>query len=65
MGGGSQPVHGDVRGLRLPHRHTNARAEAINSKIQQVKYQARGYRNRDNFRRAILFHCCGLQLNPL
>lgn len=49
----------------LPNRHTNARAEAINSKIQQVKYQARGYRNRDNFRRAILFHCGGLQLNPL
>lgn len=43
---------------------TNALAEAINSKIQEVKYRARGYRNRTNFRRAILFHCGGLDLYP-
>lgn len=34
------------------------------SKIQEVKYRARGYRNRANFRRAILFHCGGLDLYP-
>jgi transposase len=43
---------------------TNALAEAINSKIQEVKYRARGYRNRANFRRAILFHCGRLDLYP-
>jgi transposase len=49
----------------LRNHTTNALAEAINAKIQQIKYQARGYRNRDNFRRAILFHCGDLDLNPL
>ena len=43
---------------------TNAGAEAMNAKIQEVKYRARGYRNRDNFRRAILFYCGGLDLDP-
>jgi transposase len=33
---------------------TNAGAEAINAKIQEVKYRARSFRNRGNFRRAIL-----------
>lgn len=33
---------------------TNAMAEGgINSAIQRIKYNARGYRNRDNFRAAI------------
>lgn len=49
----------------LRHRHTNAGAEALNAKIQEVKYRARGYRNRDNFRRAILFYCGGLNMSPL
>lgn len=46
------------------HRFTNAMTEGVNSKIQQLKYRARGYRNRDNFRLAILFHCGGLALDP-
>lgn len=46
------------------HRYTNAMTEGINSKIQQIKHRARGYRNRDNFRLAILFHCGGLDMNP-
>ncbi|MEO5509094.1 MAG: transposase [Longimicrobiales bacterium] len=45
-------------------RYTNARTEAMNAKIQEIKYRARGYRNRDNFRMAILFHCGRLDLNP-
>ena len=48
----------------LRNRNTNALAEAINSNIQQVKHRARGYRNRANFRRAILFHCGRLDLYP-
>lgn len=43
---------------------TNAMAEGVNSKIQWVKYTARGFRNRENFKTAILFHCGDLQLYP-
>ncbi len=49
----------------LHHRRTNALTEGINAKIQKIKYRARGYRNRANFRRAILFHCGALDMNPL
>jgi len=42
----------------------NARAEAINAKIQRVKRMACGYRNRDRFRAAIYFHLGGLDLKP-
>ena len=43
---------------------TNARAEAINSRIQWVKRMACGYRNRENFRTAFYFHLGGLDLYP-
>lgn len=46
------------------HRITNAGAEAINAKIQMVKYMSRGFRNRERFRNAIYFHCGGLDLHP-
>lgn len=46
------------------HRITNAGAEAINTKIQQVKRRSRGFRNRERFREAIYFHCGGLDLYP-
>jgi len=48
--------------LRL--RITNAASESINSKIQWVKYTARGFRNKKNFVTAIYFHCGGLDLLP-
>jgi transposase len=48
----------------LRHRTTNALTESLNAKIQEIKYRARGYRNRDNFRLAILFHCGKLDMNP-
>jgi len=38
--------------------------EGLNAKIQWVKFSARGYRNRDEFKTAILFHCGGLDLEP-
>ena len=47
------------------HRITNAVSEALNSKIQWVKYTARGFRNQQNFITAIYFHCGGLDLAPL
>lgn len=43
---------------------TNARAEGINSRIQQIKRMACGYRNRERFRNAIYFHLGGLDLYP-
>jgi transposase len=49
----------------LKHRITNAASESINSKIQWIKYTARGFRNFDNFATAIYFHCGGLELAPL
>jgi transposase len=48
----------------LTHPITNALSESLNSKIQWVKYTARGFRNRDNFKTAIYFHCAKLDLLP-
>jgi len=46
----------------LKHHITNAVSEGINSKIQSVKASARGFRNFQNYRVAILFHCGKLNL---
>ena len=48
----------------LTHRITNAVTEGLNAKIQWIKYGARGFRNREAFKMAILFHCGGLDLEP-
>jgi len=44
---------------------TNALAESTNGTIEWIKRTARGYRNRENFKTAILFHCGGLKLHQL
>jgi transposase len=41
----------------------NAMAESMNSGIQRIKRMACGFRNRDRFRIAILFHFGGLSLS--
>lgn len=46
------------------HRITNAVAEGMNSKIQLIKANARGFRNFEKYRIAILFSCGGLSLYP-
>lgn len=46
------------------HGITNAVAEGLNSKIMSIKRRVGGYRNRENFKTAILFHCGGLSLYP-
>ena len=46
------------------HRVTNAVAEGLNSKIATVQKRACGFRNRDNFKIAVYFHCGGLDLYP-
>jgi transposase len=48
----------------LRHPITNAKAEGLNSKIQSIKVAARGFRNFENYRTAILFHCGKLKLHP-
>lgn len=46
------------------HRISNAAAEGLNSKIQTVKANARGYRSFSGFRNSILFYCGGLDMVP-
>lgn len=48
----------------IKHGITNAVAEGLNSKIQIIKSAARGFRNFQNYRIAILFHCGALDLFP-
>jgi transposase len=65
-----------VRAARTVRRHlwgiinaivlkvTNAGAESLNAKIQRLKKWACGYRNRERFKAAIMFHLGGLDLYP-
>jgi transposase len=46
------------------HPITNAVSEGINSAIQTIKKRAAGFRNVENFKTAIYFHCGGLDLYP-
>jgi len=46
------------------HQVTNAVAEGLNSKIMAIKRRAGGYRNIENFKTVIYFHCGGLRLYP-
>lgn len=48
----------------LKHQITNAATEGMNAKIQWIRYCSRGFRNRENFKMAILFHCGGLDMEP-
>jgi transposase len=44
------------------HRISNSTSEGFNSRIQNLKSNARGFRNFDNYRTRILFFCGKLQL---
>jgi transposase len=46
------------------HRITNAMSEGIASQIQALKKAANSFRNRNNFKTAIYFHCGGLDPYP-
>ena len=48
----------------LKYKITNAASEGLNSKIQTIKSNARGFRNFQNYRISILFHCGKLNLYP-
>ena len=43
---------------------SNAASEGLNSRIQQLIQKACGYRNRDRFKRDVLFPLGGLDLHP-
>ena len=43
---------------------SNAVAKGLNIKIVSVKCRAGGFRNPENFKTAIYFHCGGLSLYP-
>ena len=43
---------------------SNATVEGLNNKIEKIKRDAFGFRNKDRFRTAVLFHCGGLDLYP-
>lgn len=49
----------------LRHPITNAVTEGLNSKIQAIKANARGFRSFTNYRTRILFFCGKLNLHPL
>jgi transposase len=49
----------------IKHPITNAFSEGINSKIQNIKANARGFRNFSNYRTRILFYCGKLNLHPI
>lgn len=57
---------GNLQGLlhAVKWKLTNAYAESINAMIQEVKTVARGFRQFENFRIAILFFLGKLELNP-
>lgn len=48
----------------LKHRISNATTEGFNGVIQSIKANARGFRNFQNYRVAILFQCGKLDLKP-
>jgi transposase len=46
------------------HKLTNAMSEGFNSKIQQIKSNARGFRSFKSYRIRIFFLCVKLELLP-
>lgn len=62
----AQMIRKHLRGIlnAIVHGATNAASESVNAKIQRIKRQACGFRNRERFRNAIYFHCGGLDLYP-
>ena len=61
---GSLAVMVDLGQPAIPARVSNAMLEAKNTRIQWVRKMACGFRNRERFRLAILFHLGGLDLMP-
>jgi transposase len=60
-------IHGRIDNVLsfCQHPISNGVAEGINSKIMTIKRKCCGFRNVENFKIAIYFHCGGLDLYPL
>lgn len=56
--------HWDGIEAAIKHGLSNAATEGLNSKIETIKRSACGFRNKEKFREAILFHCGKLDLLP-
>jgi transposase len=48
----------------IVHKISNACTEGLNSKIERIKRDAYGFRSKQSFRTAILFHCGNLDMYP-
>jgi transposase len=62
----AETVRKDLWGIlnAIIHKANNALAEGMNSRIQEIKRRACGFRNRERFRIAIYFQLGGLDLYP-
>ncbi len=62
----AQTVRRHIDNILTYYQHpvTNAMSEGLNNKIQKIKSMACGFRNIENFKTAIYFHCGGLDLYP-
>jgi transposase len=62
----AETIRRHIDNILTYYRHpvTNAMSEGLNSKIQKIKSMACGFRNTENFKTAIYFHCGGLDLYP-
>lgn len=62
----ARTVRGHIDNILTYYQHpvTNAMSEGLNSQIQKIKSMACGFRNTQNFKTAIYFHCGGLDLYP-
>ena len=63
---GARTVKRHIANILTYYQHpiTNAMSEGLNSKIQKIKSMACGFRNMENFKTSIYFHCGGLDLYP-
>lgn len=48
----------------IVYKRSNAQAESLNARIKMIKVRAKGFRNKERLKTAILFHLGGLQLIP-
>jgi len=46
----------------MKYRVSNSSAESLNSKIMLLRIKARGYRNKERFKLAVIFHYGGLNM---
>ncbi|MCM2678896.1 transposase, partial [Echinimonas agarilytica] len=48
----------------MRHQVSNGLAEALNSRIRTIRVRAHGFRSKERYKNAIMFHFGGLDLAP-